>query len=178
MKLRISNECYNADATRVHADSVREFILASYSSLLAPEGAVATTGPALLPEYVRGFFEGKHKGSRFPWLDTSTPPKEREVNFTASDIAPLIGVCPYGGCKDVYRKKLGMRKKTESYAADRGLRLEAEALRVYSMATGHPMVEEPLGYVRAQPTGAGLVLGATIDGLTGSGIVVEIKVCI
>lgn len=163
MKLRVSNECYNSDGLRVDGDSVVEFIRSSHNSCLSTSGPVATTGPALLPEYVRGFFEGKHKGARFPWLDTSTPPKEREVNFTASDIAPLIGVCPYNGCKDVYRKKLGLKKSTGGFAAERGLRLEGEALGVYSLVTGHSLVQEPLGYVRAAPSGAGLVLGATVS---------------
>ena len=168
MKLRISNECYNPDSHRVTSDAVAGFI---FNGCM-----VATADIKLLPEYVQGLFDGKYAHARFPWKNTSTPPEERTVNFTASDIAPLIGCCPYGGAKDVYRKKLGMGKRVQSYAADRGIRLEPEALRVYSVATGHTLVKEPLGYVRSAATGPGMVLGATIDGVTDRGIVVEIKV--
>ena len=101
---------------------------------------------------------------RAQWLE------ERKKGIGGSDLAPILGISPYSTALDIYNEKLSLvvKEKTESIAIKFGNILEPVVRDMYVEVTGEEM-EKHDQIIRKD------FMIASIDGLTKSGKVLEIK---
>lgn len=66
----------------------------------------------------------------------------RRGGIGASDIAALMGVCPYKSALDIYNDKKGLSQRKTNSSMQRGIQYEAEARRVFNRGFEHPF--EPI----------------------------------
>ena len=101
---------------------------------------------------------------RAQWLE------ERKKGIGGSDLAPILGISPYSTALDIYNEKLSLvtKEKTESTAMMMGNILEPVIRDMYVEVTGEEM-EKHDQIIRKD------FMIASLDGLTKSGKVLEIK---
>ena len=103
--------------------------------------------------------------------------------ITASDIAAVVGECPYGNEKKVLLKKAGLSNDvfTGNFSTEWGVKYEPMACQIYELRNGVKINEFGLlpHYSNFQPQQEFLqpvsFLGASPDGIRDDGIMLEIK---
>lgn len=109
--------------------------------------------------------------------------KMREGMLTASNIAPILGECPYGSARKVLMQKAGITPDTfvGNFSTQWGVKYEPIACKIYELRTGAHINAFGLvpHYSNFQPqddfTQPLTFLGASPDGITDDGIMLEIK---
>lgn len=112
-----------------------------------------------------------------PWYEM------RKGMITASDIAAVVGECPYGNDRKVLLKKAGLSKDefTGNFSTEWGVKYEPMACAIYQLRTKSHINEFGLlpHYSNFQPQDEFLqpitFLGASPDGIRDDGIMLEIK---
>jgi putative phage-type endonuclease len=107
----------------------------------------------------------------------------RKGMITASDIAAVVGECPYGNDRKVLMKKAGLSKDefTGNFSTEWGVKYEPIACQIYEMRTKSHINAFGLlpHYSNFQPQDEFLLpityLGASPDGIRDDGIMLEIK---
>ena len=118
--------------------------------------------PRVIELYQRPFFK---QGTK-QWLE------QRESFLTASDVGAVLGNCIFKDRSIVHGQKLGTIPPEEQTEAMRhGTMTEPEARKEYERITGNKVIQFGLltGTQRLH------FIGASVDGITTDGIVVEIK---
>lgn len=109
--------------------------------------------------------------------------KMREGMLTASNIAPILGECPYGSARKVLLQKAGITADTfvGNFSTQWGVKYEPVACKIYELRTAsriHAFGLVP-HYSNFQPqddfTQPLTFIGASPDGITDDGIMLEIK---
>ena len=112
-----------------------------------------------------------------PWYEM------RKGMITASDIAAVVGECPYGNDRKVLMKKAGLTKDefTGNFSTQWGVKYEPVACKIYQIRTKSHINDFGLlpHYSNFQPQDEFLqpisFLGASPDGIRDDGIMLEIK---
>lgn len=94
----------------------------------------------------------------------------REDMLTASDAATALGVNPYEKPRDLLMKKCGLKKFDGNFATQHGNKYEDEARDIY--CSKYNEVAHELGLIQHPDH---KWLGGSADGVTESGILLEIK---
>lgn len=107
----------------------------------------------------------------------------RENMLTASNIAPILGECPYGSARKVLLDKAGINKQvfTGNFSTNWGIKYEPVACKLYELR--NKVTVHPFGllahYSNFQPqddfTQPITFIGASPDGIRDDGIMLEIK---
>ncbi len=136
-----------------------------------PQGIVRDIGeisnisglhPKVLEMYARPFF----KQGTDEWL------RQRESYLTASDVAAVLGNCVFKDKDTVFSLKTGLIEPQPATEAMRhGTYTEPEAREKYESITGKRVIQ--FGLLTGSDSCP--FLGASVDGITTDGIVVEIK---
>ena len=97
--------------------------------------------------------------------------KLRDNMLTASDVSSALGKNPYKSRKSLLNEKCGLKKKfSGNFITDWGCKMESEAVKMYEKLYDNKIYETGLYQHKMHE-----FLGASPDGITEDGKLVEIK---